>query len=116
MAATCMSTCCMVRPTRLSWAASRPYSLAVALPKYAYRAKQLEIEESAFNVNIPRFVDTSEAEEEFALQSLARSSAAWKASTAAERRGKSSADGWGSSSAGPKRNRPLTSSVGSSPS
>lgn len=34
------------------------------VPKYAHRAKRSEIEENEFNLNIPRYVDTSEAEDE----------------------------------------------------
>lgn len=35
-----------------------------SVPKYAHRAKRSEIEENEFNLNIPRYVDTSEAEDE----------------------------------------------------
>ena len=35
--------------------------------KYAYRASREEIEENDFNLNIPRFVDTFEEEEEIDL-------------------------------------------------
>ncbi len=38
--------------------------------KYAYRAKRSEIEENEFNLNIPRYVDTSEAEEEIDIAKL----------------------------------------------
>lgn len=34
-----------------------------SVPKYAHRAKRSEIEENEFNLNIPRYVDTSEAEQ-----------------------------------------------------
>jgi type I restriction enzyme M protein len=38
--------------------------------KYAHRAKRSEIEENEFNLNIPRYVDTSEAEEEIDIGAL----------------------------------------------
>jgi type I restriction enzyme M protein len=41
-----------------------------SVPKYAYRAKRTEIEENEFNLNIPRYVDTSEAEEEINIAKL----------------------------------------------
>ena len=41
-----------------------------SVPKYAHRAKRSEIEENAFNLNIPRYVDTSEAEEEIDIAAL----------------------------------------------
>ncbi len=41
-----------------------------SVPKYAYRAKRSEIEENEFNLNIPRYVDTSEAEEEIDIAAL----------------------------------------------
>jgi type I restriction enzyme M protein len=40
------------------------------VPKYAYRAKLSEIEENEFNLNIPRYVDTSEMEEEVDIGQL----------------------------------------------
>jgi type I restriction enzyme M protein len=40
------------------------------VPKYAHRAKRSEIEENEFNLNIPRYVDTSEAEEEINIAKL----------------------------------------------
>lgn len=39
-------------------------------PKYAYRAKRKEIEENQFNLNIPRYVDTSEEEAEIDIAAL----------------------------------------------
>lgn len=41
-----------------------------SVPKYAHRAKRSEIEENEFNLNIPRYVDTSEAEEEIEIAAL----------------------------------------------
>lgn len=41
-----------------------------SVPKYAHRAKRTEIEENEFNLNIPRYVDTSEAEEEVDISVL----------------------------------------------
>ncbi|MEO8495989.1 MAG: type I restriction-modification system subunit M [Planctomycetota bacterium] len=41
-----------------------------SVPKYAHRAKRSEIEENEFNLNIPRYVDTSEAEEEVHIAAL----------------------------------------------
>lgn len=41
-----------------------------SVPKYAYRAKRKEIEENEFNLNIPRYVDTSEEEEEIDITGL----------------------------------------------
>ena len=41
-----------------------------SVPKYACRAKRKEIEENDFNLNIPRYVDTSEAEEEIDIAQL----------------------------------------------
>jgi type I restriction enzyme M protein len=41
-----------------------------SVPKYDYRAKRTEIEENEFNLNIPRYVDTSEAEEEIDIGQL----------------------------------------------
>ena len=40
------------------------------MPKYAYRAKRKEIEENEFNLNIPRYVDTSEEEDEIDIEAL----------------------------------------------
>jgi type I restriction enzyme M protein len=40
------------------------------VPKYAHRAKRTEIEENEFNLNIPRYVDTSEAEVEIDVAAL----------------------------------------------
>jgi type I restriction enzyme M protein len=39
-------------------------------PKYAYRAKRKEIEENEFNLNIPRYVETSEEKEEIDIAAL----------------------------------------------
>lgn len=41
-----------------------------SVPKYSYRAKRSEIEENEFNLNIPRYVDTSEEEEEIDISAL----------------------------------------------
>lgn len=41
-----------------------------SLPKYAHRAKRKEIEENEFNLNIPRYVDTSEEEKEIDIPAL----------------------------------------------
>lgn len=38
--------------------------------KYAYRAKRKEVEENEFNLNIPRYVDTSEAEQEIDIAAM----------------------------------------------
>lgn len=43
-----------------------------SVPKYAYRAKRKEIEENEYNLNIPRYVDTSEEEEEIDIEALQR--------------------------------------------
>jgi type I restriction enzyme M protein len=40
------------------------------VPKYAYRAKRKEVEENEFNLNIPRYVDTSVEEEEIDIAAL----------------------------------------------
>lgn len=40
------------------------------MPKYAYRATREEIAENDFNLNIPRYVDTFEAEKEVDLKAL----------------------------------------------
>lgn len=40
------------------------------VPKYAHRAKFKEIEENEFNLNIPRYVDTSEEEKEIDVAAL----------------------------------------------
>jgi type I restriction enzyme M protein len=41
-----------------------------SVPKYAHRAKRSELEENEFNLNIPRYVDTSEAEIEIDVAAL----------------------------------------------
>lgn len=41
-----------------------------SVPKYSYRAKRSEIEENEFNLNIPRYVDTLEEEEEIDISAL----------------------------------------------
>jgi len=41
-----------------------------SVPKYAQRAKRSEIEENEFNLNIPRYVDTSEAEDTIDIPTL----------------------------------------------
>ncbi len=40
--------------------------------KYSYRAKLAEIQENDFNLNIPRYVDTFEEEEEIDLAAVAK--------------------------------------------
>lgn len=40
------------------------------VPKYAHRTKPAELEENEFNLNIPRYVDTFEAEEEIDVAKL----------------------------------------------
>jgi type I restriction enzyme M protein len=40
------------------------------VPKYAYRAKRSEVEGNEFNLNIPRYVDTSEEEAEIDIAAL----------------------------------------------
>lgn len=46
------------------------YQKFKSVPKYAYRAKRKEIEENESNLNIPRYVDTSEEEEEINIAAL----------------------------------------------
>jgi type I restriction enzyme M protein len=46
------------------------YQRFKSVPKYAYRAKRKEIEENEFNLNIPRYVDTSEEEAEIDIGAL----------------------------------------------
>lgn len=46
------------------------YQQFQSVPKYAHRAKRSEIEENEFNLNIPRYVDTSEADEEVDVAKL----------------------------------------------
>jgi type I restriction enzyme M protein len=46
------------------------YQKFKTVPKYAYRAKRKEIEENGFNLNIPRYVDTSEEETEIDIAAL----------------------------------------------
>ena len=46
------------------------YQKFKSVPKYAYRAKRKEIEENEFNLNIPRYVDTSEEEVEIDIAAL----------------------------------------------
>ena len=41
-----------------------------SVPRYAHRARRSEIEQNEFNLNIPRYVDTSEAEEEIDIAAL----------------------------------------------
>ena len=43
------------------------YRAFQTVPKYAYRATREEIAENDFNLNIPRYVDTFEAEEQVNL-------------------------------------------------
>jgi type I restriction enzyme M protein len=40
------------------------------VPKYSYRATREEIAENDFNLNIPRYVDTFEAEKEVDLKAV----------------------------------------------
>jgi len=40
------------------------------VPKYSYRATREEIAENDFNLNIPRYVDTFEAEKEVDLKAI----------------------------------------------
>lgn len=46
------------------------YKKFKSVPKYAHRAKRKEIEENEFNLNIPRYVDTSEEEAEVDIAAL----------------------------------------------
>jgi type I restriction enzyme M protein len=46
------------------------YQKFKSVPKYAHRAKRKEIEENEFNLNIPRYVDTSEEETEIDIAAL----------------------------------------------
>lgn len=46
------------------------YQKFTSVPKYAYRAKRKEIEENEFNLNIPRYVDTSEEQAEIDIGQL----------------------------------------------
>jgi type I restriction enzyme M protein len=46
------------------------YEKFKSVSKYAYRAKRNEIEENEFNLNIPRYVDTSEEEPEIDILAL----------------------------------------------
>ena len=46
------------------------YRTFKSVPKYAYRAKRKEIEENEFNLNIPRYVDTSKEEAEIDIAAL----------------------------------------------
>lgn len=48
------------------------YKAYKTIDKYAYRATLDEIRENDFNLNIPRFVDTSEAEEEIDIAAVQR--------------------------------------------
>jgi type I restriction enzyme M protein len=41
-----------------------------SLPKYAYRAERHEIEANEFNLNIPRYVDTSDEEQDIDVAAL----------------------------------------------
>ena len=43
-----------------------------SVPRFAYRAKRSEIEENEFNLNIPRYVDISEEQEEVNLSQVQR--------------------------------------------
>jgi len=46
------------------------YQKFKSVPKYAQRAKRKDIDENEFNLNIPRFVDTSEAQVEMDIAAL----------------------------------------------
>ncbi|HVU44480.1 MAG TPA: type I restriction-modification system subunit M [Terracidiphilus sp.] len=46
------------------------YDKFKSVPKYAHRAKRIQIEENEFNLNMPRYVDTSEEEEEIDIVAL----------------------------------------------
>jgi type I restriction enzyme M protein len=46
------------------------YASRAETPKYAHRASPEEIAENDFNLNIPRYVDTFEAEEEIDVAAL----------------------------------------------
>ena len=46
------------------------YQKFKSVPKYAHRATLKELEENEFNLNIPRYVDTSEEEEEIDIAAL----------------------------------------------
>ena len=46
------------------------YASRAATPKYSHRASPEEIAENDFNLNIPRYVDTFEAEEEIDVAAL----------------------------------------------
>ena len=48
----------------------KTYKKFKTVEKYAYRAKRKEIEENDFNLNIPRYVDTFEEEEEIDIQAV----------------------------------------------
>src|SRR5207245_2451172 len=48
----------------------RTYKAFQAVPKYAYRATPEGIAENAFNLNIPRYVDTFEPEKEVDLKAV----------------------------------------------
>jgi type I restriction enzyme M protein len=48
------------------------YRAFQTVPKYAYRATREEIAENDFNLNIPRYVDTFEAEKEVDLKAVER--------------------------------------------
>ena len=49
-----------------------PYRAFQTVPKYSYRATREEIAENDFNLNIPRYVDTFEAEKEVDLKAVER--------------------------------------------
>lgn len=48
----------------------KTYRSFKSVDKYAYRAKTKEIEDNEFNLNIPRYVDTFEAEDEIDIDSV----------------------------------------------
>ena len=58
------------------------YQARQAVDKYAYRATKAEIEENDFNLNIPRYVDTFEEEEEIDLMAVRAERQALKADLA----------------------------------
>ncbi|WP_297338725.1 N-6 DNA methylase, partial [Pseudophaeobacter sp.] len=58
------------------------YAARESVDKYAYRAARAEIEENDFNLNIPRYVDTFEEEEEIDLMAVRAERQALKADLA----------------------------------
>jgi type I restriction enzyme M protein len=50
----------------------KTYQARKSVDKYAYRATVKEIEDNEFNLNIPRYVDTFEGEEEIDIVAVQR--------------------------------------------